>query len=259
MRCRFRIGCVGGGRPPSKTATFCWPNSTASPPPSRPHSPEIHQRPAPPARCRTCRHDSQGEARQASSGPASHTRDDKADSKASESPAGRLTCSTGARGRIRTDDVPTTSRNATVQQVPARPVWLLTSAGSSVACCPDMRRYGRGTTRRMTGLPERAHRTCTTSRFVPEPIKLLLGACRACDVRSADAPGTACSLHESAVCSQRPTWLLSGRLVGDLDRSQRAGDRLGGSTVARTPQRQDCHAPAQQRSQRVQLAGRQLR
>ena len=244
----------------SKTATFCWPNSTASPPPSRPHSPEIHQRPAPPARCRTCRHHSQGEARQASSGPASHTRNDKAYSKASESPAGRLTCSTGARGRIRTDDVPTTSRNATVQQVPARPVWLLTSAGSSVACCPDMRRYGRGTTRRMTGLPERARRTCTTSRFVPEPIQ----------VPSRCLQGRATSVsrrcQEQRVLSTSPQYAPSDQrgccpAAWSATWIEASGPAtvLGGSTVARTPQRQDCHAPAQQRSQRVQLAGRQLR
>ena len=40
-----------------------------------------------------------------------------------------------------------------------------------------------------------------------------------------------------AVCSQRPTWPQPGRLVGDLDSSQRAGDLTSGSTVA-------IHAPA---------------
>src|SRR5215218_2328042 len=36
----------------------------------------------------------------------------------------------------------------------------------------------------------------------------------------------------SAVCFQRPTWPQPGRLVGDLDRGQRAGDLRSGSTVA---------------------------
>ena len=47
------------------------------------------------------------------SGPSLHNR---------QRQASPLTCGNGARGRIRTDDLPITRRNAFVQQVPARAV-----------------------------------------------------------------------------------------------------------------------------------------
>jgi len=50
----------------------------------------------------------------------------------------------GPRGRIRTDDLPITSRRAFVQRVPPRPVLLLRSAGSSSQCVPDLPCSGRG-------------------------------------------------------------------------------------------------------------------
>src|SRR5215203_1754015 len=55
-----------------------------------------------------------------------------------------LTCGFGARGGIRTLDLPITSRNAFVQQVPPRRFWQLRSAGSSSQCVPDLSCYGRG-------------------------------------------------------------------------------------------------------------------
>jgi hypothetical protein len=55
-----------------------------------------------------------------------------------------LTCGSGARGGIRTLDLPITSRKPSSSVCRPDPFWLLTSAGSSVECVPDRWRYGRG-------------------------------------------------------------------------------------------------------------------
>src|SRR5918994_7690832 len=62
----------------------------------------------------------------------------------------------------RTVDLPITSRNAFVQQVPARPVLAAQVSGSSIQCAPDLPRYGRGNDQgndqpATTGLPDRGY------------------------------------------------------------------------------------------------------
>jgi len=66
-----------------------------------------------------------------------------------------LPCGFGARGRIRTDDLPITSRKAFVQRVCPVSFWLLRSAGSSSQCVPDLPSYGRRNDQRMTRLMRR--------------------------------------------------------------------------------------------------------
>jgi hypothetical protein len=61
-----------------------------------------------------------------------------------------LTCQFGARGRIRTDDLPITSRAHPSSRFQPRLFWLLTSAGLSSQCVPDLSCYGRGMTKGMT-------------------------------------------------------------------------------------------------------------
>jgi hypothetical protein len=54
-----------------------------------------------------------------------------------------LTWRFGARGRIRTDDLRLRVEEPSSSRCRPDPSWLLTSAGSSIECVPDLWRYGR--------------------------------------------------------------------------------------------------------------------
>lgn len=115
------------------------------------------------------------------------------------------------------------------------------------------------TTRRMTGLPKRARRRVLLPiRTRADPSSFSVPAGRATSGQPTRQEQRVLSTSPQYAPSDQRGCCLAAWSATWIEASGPA-TVLGGSTVARTPQRQDCHAPAQQRSQRVQLAGRQLR